>query len=56
MSDVPQRKHLSALRSLLLPVNWNEEEKAWQVEPAQYVFEFGSSSSDIRGSAEVWLG
>ena len=35
---------------------WNEETKTWQVEPAQYVFEFGSSSSDIRGSAEVWLG
>jgi len=35
---------------------WNEETKTWQVEPAQYIFELGSSSSDIRGSTEVWLG
>ncbi|MFL2701648.1 MAG: glycosyl hydrolase family 3 [Gammaproteobacteria bacterium] len=35
---------------------WNVETKTWQVEPAQYIFELGSSSADIRGSAEVWLG
>jgi beta-glucosidase len=35
---------------------WNVETKTWQVEPAQYIFEFGSSSADIHGSAEVWLG
>ena len=35
---------------------WNEETKTWQVEPAQYIFELGSSSEDIRGSVEVWLG
>ena len=35
---------------------WNTETKTWQVEPAQYIFEFGSSSADIRESAEVWLG
>ena len=35
---------------------WNVDLHAWQVEPAEYIFEIGASSNDIRGSASVWLG
>ena len=32
------------------------DENDREVEPAQYIFELGSSSKDIRESVEVWLG
>ena len=35
---------------------WSIENKSWQVEPAEYVFEVGASSADIRESTSVWLG
>ena len=35
---------------------WNVDLHAWQVEPAEYIFEIGASANDIRGSASVWLG
>ena len=35
---------------------WNVDLHAWQVEPAEYIFEVGASAKDIRGSASVWLG
>ena len=35
---------------------WNIDHHAWQVEPAEYIFEIGASANDIRGSASVWLG
>ncbi len=35
---------------------WNVDLHAWQVEPAEYIFEIGASADDIRGSASVWLG
>ena len=35
---------------------WSVDTKSWQVEPAEYIFEVGASSGDIRESASVWLG
>ena len=35
---------------------WSVENKCWQVEPAEYIFEAGSSAADIKESVSVWLG
>jgi beta-glucosidase len=35
---------------------WSEKDQCWKVEPAEYIFEVGSSAKEIKDSASVWLG
>ena len=35
---------------------WSPEKQSWQIEPAEYIFEVGSSAVDIKESVSVWLG
>tara|TARA_B100000214_G_scaffold104494_2_gene73241 strand:+ start:1189 stop:3624 length:2436 start_codon:yes stop_codon:yes gene_type:complete len=35
---------------------WSPEKQSWQIEPAEYIFEVGCSSADIKESVSVWLG